>query len=319
MLKDNNHKVIVVSGPTASGKSSLALLIAKRYGAQIVNADSMQIYKEMQIGTAKPGEYDKKQIKHHLFDIISVTDQYSAAQYVKQASACIDNLISKNIPVLLVGGTGLYIDSLLYNYNFKQIDIDLKYRNYLYEMAEVNGHKAVYDLLKQTDPIAAQRLYPNDLKRVIRALEVFKATGSSITSQQAKSTTPKYNSIFIGIDYRKREKLYSRINARVDQMICDGLIDEANQLLQSKIVLSQTAKVAIGYSEMFEYLNGQISLDKAVEQIKQRTRNYAKRQLTWFRKNKNINWYFPDDYKNTNELFLSICKMLDNYFEVLEK
>ena len=317
VLKDKSYQLIVILGPTASGKSSLALFLAKRYGAQIVNADSMQIYRQMQIGTAKPSAKEREQIKHHMFDVVSVNEQYSAAQFVKDASECIDSLILKNIPIILVGGTGLYVDSLLYSYDFKQIESDPNYRYQLEQLAKQKGNLAVYNLLSQTDPDAAARLHPNDVKRVIRALEVFKATGNSITKMQNKSDKPKYKSYFIGLDYRKRENLYSIINDRVDQMIEAGLVSEAKGLLDSKIELSKTAKTAIGYQEMFDYLNGDITLQQAADKIKQRTRNYAKRQLTWFRKSNDINWYYPDDYQNREQMFKAVCEKLDNFFEVL--
>ena len=194
VLKDKSYQLIVILGPTASGKSSLALFLAKRYGAQIVNADSMQIYRQMQIGTAKPSAKEREQIKHHMFDVVSVNEQYSAAQFVKDASECIDSLILKNIPIILVGGTGLYVDSLLYSYDFKQIESDPNYRYQLEQLAKQKGNLAVYNLLSQTDPDAAARLHPNDVKRVIRALEVFKATGNSITKMQNRSDKPKYKS-----------------------------------------------------------------------------------------------------------------------------
>lgn len=294
--------IIVVCGPTASGKTALAVELAKRFDAEIVSADSMQIYKEMNIGTAKPSEEEKCGIPHHMIDIVSVTEEYNVSRYVDDAEACIDKIKAAGKRVILAGGTGLYIDSLINNVNFFDIANDYEYRERLCAVAGDKGVLAVHKMLESVDKPSADRLHPNDLKRVIRALEVYKVCGRTMTEIQMQSVRErKYNPVFIGLDYSERAVLYSRIEKRVFEMIKDGLLDEARLL--SELDLSSTARAAIGYREMFDFLNNELTFESAVEEICKKTRNYAKRQLTWFRKNKEINWLFPDLCSdNTSEL-----------------
>lgn len=294
--------IIVVCGPTASGKTALAVELAKRFDAEIVSADSMQIYKEMNIGTAKPSEEEKCGIPHHMIDIVSVTEEYNVSRYVDDAEACIDKIKAAGKRVILAGGTGLYIDSLINNVNFFDIANDYEYRERLCAVAGDKGVLAVHKMLESVDKPSADRLHPNDLKRVIRALEVYKVCGRTMTEIQMQSVRErKYNPVFIGLDYSERAVLYSRIEKRVFEMIKDGLLDEARFL--SELDLSSTARAAIGYREMFDFLNNELTFESAVEEICKKTRNYAKRQLTWFRKNKEINWLFPDLCSdNTSEL-----------------
>ncbi len=294
--------IIVVCGPTASGKTALAVELAKRFDAEIVSADSMQIYKEMNIGTAKPSEEEKCGIPHHIIDIVSVTEEYNVSRYVDDAEACIDKIKAAGKRVILAGGTGLYIDSLINNVNFFDIANDYEYRERLCAVAGDKGVLAVHKMLESVDKPSADRLHPNDLKRVIRALEVYKVCGRTMTEIQMQSVRErKYNPVFIGLDYSERAVLYSRIEKRVFEMIKDGLLDEARLL--SELDLSSTARAAIGYREMFDFLNNELTFESAVEEICKKTRNYAKRQLTWFRKNKEINWLFPDLCSdNTSEL-----------------
>lgn len=294
--------IIVVCGPTASGKTALAVELAKRFDAEIVSADSMQIYKEMNIGTAKPSEEEKCGIPHHMIDIVSVTEEYNVSRYVDDAEACIEKIKAAGKRVILAGGTGLYIDSLINNVNFFDIANDYEYRERLCAVAGDKGVLAVHKMLESVDKPSADRLHPNDLKRVIRALEVYKVCGRTMTEIQMQSVRErKYNPVFIGLDYSERAVLYSRIEKRVFEMIKDGLLDEARLL--SELDLSSTARAAIGYREMFDFLNNKLTFESAVEEICKKTRNYAKRQLTWFRKNKEINWLFPDLCSdNTSEL-----------------
>ncbi len=287
------NDVIVVCGPTASGKTALAVELAKRFDAEIVSADSMQIYKEMNIGTAKPVEKEKRGIPHHMIDIVSVTEEYNVSRYVEDAAECIDKIRASGKRVILAGGTGLYIDSLINNVNFFEIENDYEYREQLFSVAKYKGVLAVHKMLESVDKPSADRLHPNDLKRVIRALEVYKVCGRTMTEVQLESVRKrKYNPTFIGLDFSERAVLYNRIEMRVLEMIKNGLLNEARSLLDFD--LSSTARAAIGYQEMFDFLNNKITFESAVGKICKRTRNYAKRQLTWFRKNKEINWLFPD-------------------------
>ena len=287
------NDVIVVCGPTASGKTALAVELANRFDAEIVSADSMQIYKEMNIGTAKPVEKEKRGIPHHMIDIVSVTEEYNVSRYVEDAAECIDKIRASGKRVILAGGTGLYIDSLINNVNFFEIENDYEYREQLFSVAKYKGVLAVHKMLESVDKPSADRLHPNDLKRVIRALEVYKVCGRTMTEVQLESVRKrKYNPTFIGLDFSERAVLYNRIEMRVLEMIKNGLLNEARSLLDFD--LSSTARAAIGYQEMFDFLNNKITFESAVGKICKRTRNYAKRQLTWFRKNKEINWLFPD-------------------------
>ena len=288
-----SNDIIVVCGPTASGKTALAVELAKRFDAEIVSADSMQIYKEMNIGTAKPVEKEKRGIPHHMIDIVSVTEEYNVSRYVEDATECIDKIKASGKRVILAGGTGLYIDSLINNVNFFEIENDYEYREQLFTVAKDKGVSAVHKMLESVDKPSADRLHPNDLKRVIRALEVHKVCGRTMTEIQLESVRKrKYNPVFIGLDFSERAVLYNRIERRVSEMIKNGLLNEARSLL--KFDLSSTARAAIGYREMFDFLNNKLTFENAVGEICKKTRNYAKRQLTWFRKNKEIHWLFPD-------------------------
>lgn len=303
--------IIVVCGPTASGKTALAVELAKRIDAEIVSADSMQIYKEMNVGTAKPDMEERGGIRHHMLDVVSVTEDYNVSRYVSEATRCIENIRNRGKKAILAGGTGLYIDSLINNIDFFEIENDYEYRAKLLKCAEENGNMFVHDMLRTVDPDTACRLHPNDLKRVIRALEVYKVTGKTMSLIQRESVRERrYNTLFSGIDYADRSVLYERIERRVGIMIRSGLPIEARKLMNYN--LSATARAAIGYCEMFEYFEHKISLDEAVLKICKRTRNYAKRQLTWFRKNKEINWLYPDLCNcSAGELADSVCEKLN--------
>jgi len=296
------NKVIVICGPTASGKTSLSIEVAKKFDAEIVSADSMQIYKEMNIGTAKPDDTERSGIIHHMMDIVSVTEDYNVSRYVKEASECIDDILSRGKNVVIVGGTGLYIDNLINNTNFFEFDNDEDYRRELTDFAAEHSGQALLERLRLIDPDSAERLHPNDVKRVIRALEVYKVTGKTLTQLHKESSrSHKYQPIFVALNYKNRDVLYDRINKRVDIMLQQGFVDEAKQLL--KFNLSSTARAAIGYSDIFDYLSGKKDFDEAVENIKQKSRNYAKRQITWFKRNEEIFWIYPDAYQSTDDIY----------------
>lgn len=304
--------VIAVVGPTASGKTALSIELAKRFGGQIVSADSMQIYEKMNIATAKPTAEEMQGIPHHLIGFQPISQKFSVAEYVKLASGCIEKIHDYgNLPIV-AGGTGLYIDSLLQNIQFSKEDENTAVRRELTAMFDEKGAEYMLDSLREIDPQTAEKLHLNDKSRIIRALEVYKLTGKTLTEQKILSRREEspYNVLYIGINYRLRSVLYDRINRRVDIMIENGLLDEAEEFYNTDS--QTTACQAIGYKELAPYFNGEKSLAECLESLKIETRHYAKRQLTWFRKNENINWVYPDDYENTYE-------MLEYVFSLAEK
>ena len=308
-------KIIVVCGPTASGKTDAAVAIAKKLDSEIVSADSMQIYKEMNIGTAKPDVNERCGVKHHMFDVASVCDDYNVTKFVEHAGAVIDELHFKNIIPVLVGGTGLYIDSLINNVEFSVNSVDNKYREELFELYKIKGADYLHSLLERADPVSAQKIHKNNIKRVIRALEIINTTGLTLEQVNANSVRErKYQPIFIGLNFRDRALLYDRIDKRVDIMIENGLIDEAKNLYS--LELSSTSCAAIGYKELFKYFDGECSCAEAIEEIKKNSRNYAKRQLTWFKRNKEIIWFYRDDYDDAIKLQNEICDYVLNLLEV---
>jgi len=284
------QKVIVICGPTASGKTQLSIEIAKKLNGEIVSADSMQIYKEMTIGTAKPTIEEMQGIKHYLIDCICPNERYSVAEYKKNAINAIDEIIVKGKTPIVVGGTGLYVNSLIYGIEYPEIKIDIEYRNNLDKIAEIEGLEKLYQMAIKIDAEAIKNISPNDKKRICRILEIYHATGKTKTEQEIESRKngPKYDYIIFGINM-DREKLYDRINKRVDIMIENGLIEEVKNIL-SKYEEFPTAMQGLGYKEVVEYLNGITSQDEMIEKIKMETRRYAKRQLTWFRRYENIVW-----------------------------
>lgn len=303
--------LIVVCGPTASGKSELALQIADKFNGEIISADSMQIYKEMNIGTAKPSEQEQKKIKHHLIDFLNVDQEYSVSQFCSDARQASEDILSrKKIPVL-VGGTGLYIDSFVNNLNFQNSDGSQQIREKLINELNEKGIDYLFDLLVKIDPEASCIIHKNNTKRVIRALELNFTTGKNLSQINAESLrNRKFNPLFIGVNYKDRALLYDRINLRVDYMIENGLIEEAKKLFE--VSLSKTAIGAIGYKELFEFFKGDLTLEDSVELLKQKTRNYAKRQITWFKRNKEINWFFPDEFDSRQKFIDSVLEFIDS-------
>ncbi len=290
----NKPTVVVIVGPTASGKTSLSVELAKRLNGEIVSADSMQIYRDMNIATAKPSKEEMQGIPHHLMDFLPVGESFSVAAYKERAISAIEDILKRNKQPIVVGGTGLYVDTLINNtefFDYKKSDI----RQQLELRLENEGIQALYNELSSIDPETAQKLHINDTKRIIRALEVFSLTGKTISEQRELShiNESEYNWCIIGINAHDRRILYDRINSRVDIMVEMGLIREAAEFFESDY--SSTAKQAIGYKELKPYLDGLVSLDEALEKLKMETRRYAKRQLTWFRKNEKINWLYIDD------------------------
>ncbi len=303
--------VAVIVGPTASGKTSLSIELAKLFDGEIVSADSMQIYKKMNIATAKPTEEETDGIPHHMIDFLMPGEVFSVAKYKEMAIACIEDILSRGRLPIVVGGTGLYVDTLVNNTEFLNYE-DKGIREKLERRLEEEGIEALYAELKRIDADAASKLHINDCKRIIRALEVYYSTGKTITEQCELShiNDSPYDWCIIGINARDRQYLYDRINLRVDIMLEMGLLDEAREFYSNDA--SQTAVQAIGYKELKPYLDGLISLEQATDKLKMETRRYAKRQLTWFRKNSSINWLYSDEL-STQELVSSAYDIINSY------
>lgn len=283
-------KIVGVVGPTASGKTALAIEIAKKYNGEIVSCDSMQIYKYMNIGTAKPSYDEMQGIPHHLIDIIEPSQSFNVAEFSQMAKECISDILNRGKLPILAGGTGLYFDSVIKNIKFTEIGHNEEYCKELENLALIHGNEYVHNVLKEIDEASANVIHPNNLRRVIRALEIYKVSGKTMTQCNEESIQPPlYEPIIIGINM-DRELLYDRINKRVDIMMENGLIDEVKHILSMGIDQNSTAMQAIGYKELVKYLNRSLGLDEAIEEIKLESRRYAKRQLTWFRKNKDIHW-----------------------------
>lgn len=303
-------KILAVVGATASGKTDMAISLAKEFDGEIVSADSMQIYKGMDIATAKPSKEEMQGIPHHLIDFLERDVSFSVADYVKLANEKISDIISRGKLPIIAGGTGLYIDSLLNNVKFSETKKDEEYCKSLEKFAEINGNDELYKILAETDPESAVSIHPNNLVRVIRALEVYHTTGRKLSELKAESRLEEspYDSFIIGLDYSKRDILYDRINRRVDIMLERGLADEAGKLYLESGKM-KTASNAIGYKELIPYFENVQSFDECVDKIKQETRHYAKRQLTWFRKNQKINWFLLDKIDEKNKI-PQICRKI---------
>ena len=290
-LSDNKIKVVAVVGPTASGKTKYSIELAKKINGEIISADSRLVYKDMNIGTAKPTLEEMSGIKHYMIDIVFPNDDYSAGLYKKQASECIEKIYLKGKIPIIVGGTGLYTDILLRGYDLPEIPPNNEYRKQL----EILNTEQLYNKLNKLDSESAIKIGENDKKKLIRAIEIISSTSKKLSDSRSIGIS-QYNVKWIGMNF-ERDKLYQRINERVDKMIDDGLIDET-KLLIKKYGRVYNVINTIGYREIVQYLDGNMTLDCAVELLKKNTRNYAKRQLTWFRKFDDIEWnVFPDKLK----------------------
>lgn len=305
--------VIAVVGPTASGKTSLSIEIAKHFSGQVVSADSMQIYEKMNIATAKPTDDEMQGVPHHLIGFQPIDKKFSVAEYVTLAKNCIEKIHNDGDLPVVAGGTGLYVDSLLQNIQFSKEEGNNELRNELAELFDQKGAEYMLEWLREIDPQTAEKLHLNDKSRIIRALEIYKATGKTMTEQKILSREEEspFDVLYIGINYRDRNVLYDRINRRVDIMLENGLLDEAKDFYN--IDADKTACQAIGYKELAPYFNGEKSLEDCLESLKIETRHYAKRQLTWFRKNENINWVYPDDYENAEDMYKSVFVIIDKF------
>lgn len=305
-------KIVAVAGPTASGKTALALKIAERFDGEVVSCDSMQIYRHMDVGTAKPSIEEMERIPHHMIDIAEPFENYSVADFAEQARKCIDDILSRGKLPVLAGGTGLYMDSIIENIGFADFGSDEEFRREMQMLADREGNQAVHRLLAEKDPDAAEKIHPNNIRRVIRALEVCRLTGKTFTQVNMESRRQRmYHALIFAID-TDREVLYERINHRVDRMIDEGLVEEVQGLRNMGISREHTSMQAIGYKELMEFLDGNCNFDEAVEKIKQESRRYAKRQITWFKRNKDIHWV---SVANDEE----VKKVLEKCFTFIQK
>jgi len=295
--------LVVIVGPTAVGKTRLSIELAKALDGEIVSADSMQIYRYMDIGTAKPTLEERQGITHHMMDIIDPDQEFSVAEYQRLATRAIDDIHSRNKLPIVVGGTGLYVKSLLYPMNFTDACYDPEFRKELQHQAETMGKEYLHRKLQDVDPKTAARLHPNDVRRVIRALEVFHLTGKPMSeyNQGLEKMDYKYNVAMIVLTM-DRAKLYERINQRVDEMMENGLLDEVKQMVSKGYTKDMISMQGLGYKELMEYLQGNVSLEDAIYILKRETRRYAKRQLTWFRAQKDVVWVDVDRFESYESL-----------------
>lgn len=289
--------LICITGPTASGKTALSVKLALKLHGEIVSADSMQLYRGIHIASAAPDKSEMRGIPHHLIEILEPEEHFSVADYIVSAAAEIEKIANRGNQPLLVGGTGLYIDSLLTATRFSEEPENTAVREQLLQAADTLGAAEMHQRLEKIDPDAAARLHPNDLRRILRALETYELTGKTSTEwlRTSRLREEPYNSLIIGINFRDRSKLYERINLRVDRMLEKGLEKEALTAFKRT---GGGAAQAIGHKELFPYFRGEITLDEAAENLRRATRRYAKRQLTWFRKNERIKWIYADETEN---------------------
>lgn len=305
-------KIVAVVGPTASGKTALAIELAKQFNGEVVSCDSMQVYREMNIGTAKPSLEEMDGVKHHMLDFADPKQVYTCADYVRDARSVIDKIVSNGKLPIICGGTGLYLDSLLRGGSFEETEVNIDYRAELEKLADEKGNEYIHSMLNEVDPESAAATHFNNRKRVIRALEIYKSCGvpKSELDRRSQQLESDYNALIIGLRFTDRSVLYERINRRVDIMIESGLLQETENLMKNGVFESNgTAKQAIGYKELLGYIKGEMSYEDAVEQLKVATRRYAKRQMTWFSAHGDVNWIDIEEYN-----FKNIFNIASNLF-----
>ncbi len=314
-ILDVKQKLIVIIGPTAVGKTKLSIELAKHFNGEIISGDSMQVYRGMDIGTAKVKLDEMEGIPHHLIDIKEPDESFSVAEFQQLVRAKITEIASRGKLPIIVGGTGLYIQSVIYDYQFSDAPADEEFRLQLEERAKIIGHEALHEELKQIDPESAAGIHPNNVRRVIRALEIYHCTGK-IMSESQKEQQPDllYQTALIGLTM-EREKLYDRINLRVNLMVEEGLIDEVSQLHKQGLRDCQSIQ-AIGYKEIYDYLDHKVSLEDAIENLKQNSRRYAKRQLTWFRNKMEVEWFDMTDVANLSKKITEISHYVEGKLQV---
>jgi len=303
--------LVAVVGPTASGKTALGVAIAKHFDGEVVSADSMQIYRGMDIATAKPEKEEMENIPHHLIDFLEPDKSFSLAEYVALATRTIEDIHNRGKLPVLVGGTGLYISTLLDNITLGDSGGDEALRTELLAEAQEKGNAHLLAELEKIDPDTAKNLHENNLLRIVRAIEVFRLTGKKMSEwvKESRNSPSPYDFCIIGLNYKDRQNLYDRVNKRVDIMMEKGLLEEAKKVLSGEL---KTSAQAIGYKELKPYINGDLPLEDCVEKLKQGTRNYAKRQLTWFRRDERINWVYPDEEKNFEKVLEKSVKIIAN-------
>lgn len=308
--------VVAVVGPTASGKSALAVELARLLNGEIVSADSKQIYRYMSVGTAVPTEEEMAGIPHHLLQFLNPDQNFSVAEYVELAQKAILEIHARKKLPVVAGGTGLYVSSLLDNITFFDTKSDPALRQELEQTAAEKGNQYLLDLLNTFDPQLAQKLHPNNLGRIIRGIEAYRLTGIPMSEHQKASRQKEspYRCCIIGLNYRNRDLLYQRIDRRVEKMMENGLLEEIKELI--RMGYSQTAAQAIGYKEFFGYLQGKSALEESVSRVQQESRRYAKRQLTWFRRDERVNWLYIDDYEDYNSLVKQALALAENQLGV---
>lgn len=307
-----SNKIIVIVGPTAVGKTYVSIELAKKLGTEIISADSMQIYKGMDVGTAKIKTEEMQGIKHHMIDLVYPDENYSVSDFKREAEKNIDEIISRGKVPVIVGGSGLYVNSLIYDLDFSNAKSNEKLRDYYTYYHKEHGEDALYEKLKKIDPESAEKIHKNNVKRVIRALEVYDLTGRkfSETNTDIRKKSSKYDFILIGLSM-DRKILYERINQRVDKMINEGLVEEVKSLIDKGFEKNLISMQAIGYKEIIEFLEGNITFEEAVNILKQNTRHFAKRQFTWFLKDENVKWF---DIEDVNKIDAS----LENIYDYLD-
>ena len=306
--------IICIAGPTASGKTALAVGLAKELNAEVISCDSMQIYRNMNIGTAKPTVEEMQGIPHHMLDVAEPTEDFSVSRYCEMASPILEDILARGKTAIIAGGTGLYMDALIRGNTFAPYP-STGMREKLEAQADTEGMEAMLSLLRSIDPDTAGRLHLADRKRILRALEVYYETGETITQHNEKTQQipAKYHPCWLGLDDVCRDDLYARIDQRVDKMLQDGLLEEIQELLRSGIPEKCTAMQAIGYKEFVGALNGQCDLEIATQQVKQSSRHYAKRQLTWFRRNPAMQWIRREKGENNCEIFSRARQILADF------
>ncbi len=307
------NNIICVVGPTASGKTALAVELAKELGGEVVSCDSMQIYRRMDIGTAKPTIEEMQGVPHHMIDICDPTEDFSVSRYTEMATPIIDDILARGKTAVIAGGTGLYVDSLIRGNDFAPIPAT-GHRERLEQQLESDGLESLLAQLRSIDPEAAERSQGNP-RRIIRALEVYWETGETITAHNLRTQAipPRYDPVWIGLDFEKRSDLYDRIDRRVEIMLEMGLIQEIKDLLSSGISEKATAMQAIGYKEFVDAMAGRCSIESAVQQVQQSSRRYAKRQLTWFRRNEKMNWIIRRPETSAEEIMENARQILRNF------
>lgn len=308
-------KIVVITGPTATGKTRLGVLLCRKTGGEVVSADSMQVYRGMDVGTAKPTATEMEGVAHHMMDIVSPREQFSVSRYIDMAAACADDILKRSKIPFLVGGTGLYIDSLISGRSFAQRTGDRELRHSLAAQYEALGGKKMLETLAEGDPETAARLHPNDKKRIVRALEVIELTGKTISEhdRETKLLPKRYDALKIALTFKDREELYRRINLRVDMMMDQGLESEVRSLLGGGLPSESTAMQAIGYKELAAAIEGKCTFSEAVESIKRESRRYAKRQLSWLRRDKSVHWIFWEKEPDYEKAIQSSTAFMEEY------